>query len=159
TRATLARWEQLVQQDAATKQELDEKRAAFNAAQASANAAEANVQRLTALHAFAQVTAPFAGTITQRNLEVGALISAGGGGGSRPLFAIAQSDTVLIYVNVPEESAGGVRGGETADVTIADQPDRVWHARVAHIARALDTSSRTMLTQLELPNPDHQLLP
>jgi RND family efflux transporter MFP subunit len=159
TKATLARWTQLVQQDAATKQELDEKRAAFNAAQASANASEANVQRLTALHAFGAVTAPFAGTITQRNLEVGALISAGGGAGSRPLFAIAQADTVLIYVNVPEESAAGMHGGETADVTLADQPALVWHARVAHVARALDATSRTMLTQLELPNPDHALMP
>ncbi len=159
TRATLTRWTQLVKDDAATKQELDEKQAAFNAMQANANASQANVQRLTELQRFGRVTAPFAGVVTARNIELGNLITAGGGGTARALFNIAQADTVLIYVNAPEGSAEALQGGQTAEISLRDQPGKNYHATVTRTARALDTSSRTMLTQLQLPNPDHALLP
>jgi multidrug efflux system membrane fusion protein len=159
TRATLARWTQLVKEDAATKQELDEKQAAFNAAQANANASQANVQRLTELQSFGRVRAPFSGIVTTRNIELGALINAGGGTNARPLFSIAQADTVRIYVNAPEVSADALQGGQLAEITLRDIPGRVFHAKVTRTARALDASNRTMLTQLEMPNPDHALMP
>jgi membrane fusion protein, multidrug efflux system len=158
-RASLARWTQLVKEDAATKQELDEREAAFGAAQANANASQANVQRLTELQRFGHITAPFSGIVTARNIELGMLITAGGGAGARPLFNIAQADTVRIYVNAPEGQADDLKGGQLAEITVSDLPGRVFHAVVTRTARALDTSTRTMLTQLEMPNPDHALLP
>ncbi|MDQ6829012.1 MAG: efflux RND transporter periplasmic adaptor subunit, partial [Gemmatimonadota bacterium] len=88
TRATLDRWEKLVPQGAATKQELDDKRGAFNVAKANADAVHANLHRLEELKRFARVTAPFAGVITARTVDVGALVSSGTTAGARGLFSL-----------------------------------------------------------------------
>jgi membrane fusion protein, multidrug efflux system len=156
-RATLARWQDLVKEDAATRQELDEKQAAFNAAQASANASRANVERLTALRRFASVTAPFSGVITARNVDMGALVSAGGGG--RPLFTIAQVDTVRVLTSVPQSAAPAVRVGQVADVTVQELGSAAFRGRVTRTAQALDPATRTLLTEIQVANPGRRLLP
>ncbi len=157
-RATLARWQDLVKEDAATRQELDEKQAGFAAAQASANAARANVQRLTALRRFGAVEAPFAGVITARNVDVGALVSAGGAGG-RPLFTLAQVDTVRVLTSVPQSAAPAVRVGQTADVTVQELGSAAFRGRVTRTAQALDPATRTLLTEIEVENRDRRLMP
>jgi membrane fusion protein, multidrug efflux system len=156
-RATLARWQDLVKEDAATRQELDEKQAAYNAAQASANASRANVERLTALRRFASVTAPFSGVITARNVDMGALVSAGGGG--RPLFTIAQVDTVRVLTSVPQSAAPNVRVGQAADVTVQELGSAAFRGRVTRTAQALDPSTRTLLTEIQVENRARRLLP
>jgi RND family efflux transporter MFP subunit len=156
-RTTLERLKALVRDSAATPQELDERQAAYEAAQATVAAEEANVRRLGELQAFGRVTAPFGGTITARNLEQGGLVSAGTSGGAKPLFVVAQADTVRIFVNVPENAATAVRTGLVATVTVRDLPGREFKGRVSRTSGALDPATRTMLAQVDVPNPGNVL--
>lgn len=159
-RATLDRMRSLVEDSAATRQELDEKQAAFDASAATVAAEEANVRRLGELHRFGRVTAPFAGVITERNLEQGGLVMAGSSGASaKALFVIAQSDTVRIFVNIPENAATAVSAGLPATVTVRDQPGRELEGRVSRVSLALDPATRTMVAQVDVPNVGRKLLP
>ena len=157
-RTTLDRMKALVHDSAATRQELDERQAAYDAAQASVAADEANVRRLEELQRFGSVTAPFSGTITERNLESGGLVSAGTSGGAKPLFVVSQADTVRVFVNVPENAATAVRAGQQASVVVRDIPGRVFKGRVARTSGALDAATRTMIAQVDVPNPGHAIL-
>jgi len=156
-RATLARWEELVREDAATKQELDEKRAAHDVARATADAARANVERLGTLRRYGTVVAPFAGVVTARNVDVGSLVSAGGG--ARPLFTIAQADTVRILTSVPQSAAPAVRVGQAAEVAVQELGGEPFRGRVTRTAQALDPATRTLPVEIQVPNGDRRLLP
>ena len=102
------------QEGRVSQQELDERRSGLTQARANLAAADANVERLRQLQGFKRVTAPFAGVITQRNVDVGDLIDAGGGGG-RALFVLTQIDPLRVYVNVPQSYAQLVRPGQKVD--------------------------------------------
>ncbi len=158
-RATYQRWQELTKEDAATKQELDEKQAAYAAAQANARASQANVDRLTALKNFSRVTAPFSGVVTARNVDVGMLVTASATAGTKPLFTLAEADTVRIMVPVPQSFAAAVRPGATATVEVQDLPDGTFKGVVARTAQAIDPATRTLLTEVRLPNARGALLP
>lgn len=155
-RTTLDRWQAMVKDSAATRQELDEREAAFNAAGANVAAAEASARRLQELQSFGRVAAPFSATVTARNVEVGQLVSPAQG--ARPLFVLAQSDTVRVMVNVPEGAAAQVRVGGEAHVTVRGlgEPRA---GRIVRTAGALDASTRTMLAEVDVPNGTGALLP
>lgn len=155
-RTTLDRWQAMVKDSAATRQELDERSAAFNAAGANVAAAEASARRLQELQSFGRVAAPFSGTVTQRSVEVGQLVSPSQG--ARPLFVLAQSDTVRVMVNVPEEAAAQVRAGGEAHVVVRGSTE-ARPARVVRTAGALDAATRTMLAEVDVPNAAGTLLP
>jgi len=157
-RATLTRWQQLVSKKVVSAQEFDEKKSALDARQADLSAAQANVQRLDKLQGFQKVVAPFAGIITARNIDNGALVSAGNGQ-SEPLFRIAQTDTLRIYVTVPETNARNIGLGQDASVAFRQIPEKTFTAKVVRTSGAIDPASRTLLTELQLPNPDGKLLP
>lgn len=159
TRATLRRWQELVKEDAATKQELDEKQAAFNAAEANAQAARANVERLTALKSFGRVVAPFTGVVTARNVDVGSLVSPTAGAGTKPLFTISEDDTVRLMIPVPQSFAAHVRIGQPVRVEVQDLSHGTFDGHVARTAQAIDPSTRTLLTEVRLANPGRALLP
>lgn len=158
-RTTLDRWTELVKQDAATRQEFDEKQAAYSASQANVRAARANVDRLSALKRFADVVAPFAGVVTARNVEVGMLVSAAATPGARPLFTLAQTDTMRMLVNVPQSSAGEVTVGTPVEISAPELAGGVVKGTVARTAQAIDPASRTLLTEVRIPNAGHVLLP
>lgn len=145
-------------------QELAERSAAVETAQAAVAAAkadiaagEANVRRLAQFLSFDKVRAPFSGTITQRTAEVGGLLNAGNGT-SQALFRLARVDPVRVFVSVPQSYAPAVRAGAVAEIRIREiaQP---FEGKITRSAGALDPSSRTLLTQIEVPNPTHTLLP
>jgi RND family efflux transporter MFP subunit len=117
-------------------------------------AARANAARLRSVDGYRKVTAPFDGVITQRNVDVGALVSTG----NTLLYRIAQTATLRTYVNVPQSSVSAVHVGQTASLRLADFPGRTFTGRVARMARALDPSSRTMLVEVDVPNADGSLL-
>ena len=119
---------------------------------------EADVQRLVELESFKSVIAPFDGVITKRLSDVGSLINAGNAGKGRELFTIVSDDSLRIQVSVPQDVAARITTGQTVDVSIKEFPTTVFKARVKRTAGAIDLSSRTLLTELELPNPDHKLL-
>lgn len=161
---TLERYRALAADSAITRQELDERATAYDAARATVAQQEANVQRLAAQQAYERVVAPFAGIITSRNVDVGALISAAGGsttaaGASAPLFSLAQVDTIRIFVAVPQTEVTSVAVGQRAEVTLREYPGRIFSGVVARTAGALDPGSRTLQAEIDVPNADGALLP
>jgi len=157
-RSSLERWRAMVKDSAATRQELDEREAAFDAATANLAAGEANVRRLQELQSFARVVAPFAGTVTARNVEVGQLVSPGANG-ARPLFVLAQSDTGRVMLSVPEAVAAQLRAGSDAEVAVASLGGAKFQGKVVRTSGAVDEATRTMLTEVDVPNPNARLLP
>jgi RND family efflux transporter MFP subunit len=162
--STLKRYATAAPAGGITPQELDEKRAGVevqratvSAAQADVAAGEANVRRLEQLHAFAQVTAPFAGTITARAVEVGTLIQAGNGQG-QALFHIVQTNPVRVYVSVPQVDAPGITVGAAATLTIREYPQGKFEGKVARTAASIDDATRTLLVEVDVPNDDGALL-
>jgi membrane fusion protein (multidrug efflux system) len=154
---TDVRWQQLLKSGSAAQQDADDKTAAREAAVASLDAERANVRRLQELVAFQRVVAPFAGTISQRAVDVGDLVVAGSGG--RELFHLAQADKLRVYVRVPEPYALGIAPGQTGTFTTQANPGQVFAAKVTTTSEAISTLSRTLLTELEVDNSQHQILP
>jgi RND family efflux transporter MFP subunit len=169
-KADLARWKTLAADSAVSREELDQKSAAYDAAEANSGAAEANVRRLIQLQAFTKVTSPLTGVVTSRNIDIGSLIGASGAssapvsaGGTASqsagsLFRIAETDTVRTYVSVPEADALAIRPGQTADVTVQELPNRTFIGRIARTSQALDAASRTLLVEVDIANPGLSLL-
>ncbi len=167
--ANLARWRALAVDSAVTAQEVDQMQAAFNEAVANSSSAEANLQRLVQMQVYERVVAPFAGVITARNVDAGALVGTAGGvsetlaagTGSAPgsLFTVAQTDTLSVYVTVPEDYAAAVAVGRPAVVTVPALPGDTLRGRVARTAGSLDATARTLLTEVRVANPSGVFLP
>ena len=136
---------------AISKQELD-------AAQAQYAAQRAAVQQLLAQQNFRRVTAPFSGLVTQRNVEVGALVSTSNTPGSQ-LFKLEQTDALRAFVQVPQNFSPAIRPGLRADFLVPEFPGQVFHGRVVRDAGALTTDTRTLLTEVRVPNAKGQLRP
>ncbi|HWC99667.1 MAG TPA: efflux RND transporter periplasmic adaptor subunit [Candidatus Sulfopaludibacter sp.] len=168
-RVTAERWKKLLDRGVVSRQDNDtyqlqwaaqqanvqalEK--AIIAAKSNAGAAEANVARLTQLKDYQTVRAPFAGVITVRNIDTGALVNEG----STLLYRVAQTDRLRTYLNVPQVDASSVRVGQTATLTIPDLPGRTFPATVTRTSNALDPTSRTLLVEVQLSNGGGQLVP
>ncbi len=153
--STVARWEALRKKDVVSQQDLDERRSAVVQARANVAAADANLQRLRQLEDFKRVTAPFAGIITKRNIDVGDLID----GSGRALFLLSQTDPLRVYVNVPQAYANLVKTGQQAVVTQAELHGQEFKAQVTRTSASIDASTRTMQIEVSLPNKDGALLP
>lgn len=162
SKSNLTRYEQLVPAGVATQQDLEQRRgqahvdaAGVTVAQASITAASANIQRIRDLKGFAKLVAPFAGTVTSRTVERGALVSAGNGS---PLFRIAATDPVRVYVGVPQDVAPSVKLDAPAQVSVREFAGQPFAGKVARTSGALDAATRTMTTEVRVPNPDNKLL-
>ena len=101
--------------------------------------------------------APFPGTITARNVEIGQLLT-NGNGVSQSLFHIAETNPVRVFVNVPQIYSPGVKVGLEADLVVREMPGRKFVGKVTRTARAIDPATRTLLTEIQVPNDDHALL-
>lgn len=162
SKSVLERYEQLVPAGVASQQDLDQKRgqakvdeANVTVAEASIRAQEANLSRLHELLSFSKIVAPFAGTVTSRSVERGALVSPGNGS---PLFKIAATDPIRVFVAVPQDVAPSVKPGQPAKVVVREFPSQPFEGTVARTAGALDSNTRTMSTEVRVPNPDGKLL-
>jgi RND family efflux transporter MFP subunit len=166
---TADRWSKLLARGAVSRQENDQYQAQFkaqtasvaalgkaqSAAQSNLAAVEANLARLIEVQGYKQVRAPFDGVITLRNIDAGALISAG----QTLLYRLAQTGTMRAYINVPQTIAESVRPGQQADVYVNEVGRQPFAGRVARTSQALDPTSRTLLVDIEVPNPRGLLLP
>lgn len=155
--AALARWKALVVTRAVSKHEVDEKQNAFATSVAALRAAEANVRQLQETIGFKHVQAPFAGVVTARAVDIGNLVAAGSSGA--PLFSIARTDALRVFVDAPQAYAGGVRVGDRATITQAELPGRKFIANIVRIAGAIDVATRSQRIELALPNADGVLTP
>ncbi len=159
TRTTLDRWRSLAQSGVATQQEFDEKLAAFNVSRATVSAARANVDRLVALKGFAHVVAPFSGVVTSRGVDIGALVSSTASTATRPLFTIAQVDTLRVITSVPQDAAPNIQVGQAVEVLVQELGSVAFHGRVARTAEAIDPNTRTLQTSILVVNTDRRLMP
>jgi membrane fusion protein (multidrug efflux system) len=163
------RWQQMVRDSVVTVEQYDQKRQAYQGSEAAVLADQANVDRLTALVGFERIVAPFDGVITSRNIDVGTFVTATGGqsaalpSGSSvapsSLFGITQTDTMRVYLSVPEADAPSVRVGETAQLAVSELPSDTFTGRVVRTARAVDPASRTLLTEVQILNTSGKLVP
>jgi membrane fusion protein, multidrug efflux system len=153
------RWENLQKMDAVSQQETDERSSSYIQGEASLNAADANVRRLEQLESFKHIYAPFSGVITTRNTDVGALVNAGNGGPTQQLFVIAQIDPIRIYVNVPETDSPSIHDGVKVDIQVPALVGEHFTGSVVRTAEAIDPATRTLNTEIDVPNPKARLLP
>jgi RND family efflux transporter MFP subunit len=168
-RITAERWGSLVQKGAVARQDADTYQSqydaqrsnvqalekAVNVAKSNVNVAEANLGRLTEMQGYLKVRAPFAGVITLRNVDTGALVN----DGSTLMFRIAQTERLRTYVNVPQADATSVHVGQAANLKIPDLPSKSFIGTVTRTANSLDPSTRTLLAEVQVPNESGQLLP
>jgi membrane fusion protein (multidrug efflux system) len=135
----------------------DVQRANVEAAEAARGSAQANVRRIEDLRAYGTVVAPFDGVVTQRSAEVGQLVVSGTAQGA-PLFKVAEVDVVRVFVNVPQLYAGGVQAGMAAPTSIREAPKRTFPGKVGRTSKELDTATRSLLVEVDIPNDDRTLV-
>lgn len=168
-RLTWERWNALIAKGAVARQDVDTYKAQFDAAEANVqaldkavaaaksnvSAADANLRRLGEMQGYLKVRAPFAGVITLRNVDTGALVA----DGTTLLFRIAQTERLRTYVNVPQADSTAIRVGQTAQLKIPDLPLKTFTGTVTRTANALDPATRTLLTEVQVANEGGLLLP
>jgi RND family efflux transporter MFP subunit len=158
-RSSAERWVALLKDRAVSQQEVDEKDGSLAAREADVNAAKSMVLRLEKLTNFKEVRAPFAGTITRRTANTGDLIHAGGSGAASALFHLAQAETLRVHVNVPQAYLRDISTGSPVHVLVAEYPNRNFEGKVIRTSGAFDVTTRTLLTEVEVPNADGALFP
>jgi multidrug efflux pump subunit AcrA (membrane-fusion protein) len=170
SRLTVDRWRTLADRGVVSKQEFDQHNADYLAQQAGVESAEAdvraaseniratqaNLDRLKNLQSYEKITAPWAGIVTARNVDVGALI---GTTGSTPLFRLAQIDVLRIIIDVPETDAPSIKAGQPAEVTVQELPGRKFEGKVTRTANSLDANTRTLMTEVQVFNREATLMP
>lgn len=165
-KVSFERWEALAPQGAVSQQERDQKKAELESSLAKLEAAkaqvalgDADVQRLMTLSNFKKVVAPFDGTITQRHVDIGALVTAGSTTNTSPLFSISQADQVRVYVDVPQVAVPYMRVGMPVTATAREYPGRKFEGKLDRTASSIDLNSKTLRVEVLVPNRDLTLLP
>jgi RND family efflux transporter MFP subunit len=159
---TFGRGQELLATKVISQQEFDQNRTTLAARQATVQASEANVQDLTVEQNFQKITAPFTGVVTRRDTDVGALINAGSSSASataQELFHVARTDILRVYISVPEIYSPLVRLDTPAWLELAEYPGVKFQGKVADVAGAIDPTTRTLLTEVQVRNADGRLYP
>jgi RND family efflux transporter MFP subunit len=156
---TKTRYQGLLKSNAVSQQDVDNAVGTYNANRAIVEADKAAVEQYSALVSFEKVYAPFDGVITARNTDIGDLINSGSSSNVKTdLFHIAQPGTLRVYVDVPEEYSRGIKVGMTADLGLAEFPDRKFQGKVVRTADAINMTTRTLLVEVDVENPTGTLL-
>lgn len=159
-RISAKRWRDLHQLNvlAVPQQEVDERTSTLQSAEGDVKAAEANVQRLEKVQGFNQIYAPFKGTIIERNIDIGSLITAGSNGTPQQLYKIAQMDLLRVFVNVPQYYYRSIKDGLETKIKIKEFPDQLFKGVVVRNAGALDPVARTLSTEIHIDNKEGRLM-
>jgi RND family efflux transporter MFP subunit len=155
-RAQSTRYQDLLRQNAVSKQDTDNFRAQASSTSDQVASAEANVRRLQLLTDFENVIAPFDGVVTARAVDIGTLIDAGAG---RELFHMVSEDILRVYINVPQVYSASALPGVVATLTLSELPGRTFEGTIVRTARAIDPLSRTLLVEVDVDNRKQELLP
>ena len=156
---TADRWQFLLKSNSVSKQETDQALANLAAQKATVDSNSANLRRLQQLQSFEKVYAPFDGVITSRSTDIGALIDAGSAAQSKELFHLAAINSVRVFVPVPEVYSNAAQAGSEATLTLDEYPGRVFHGTLARNNSNIDLTSRTLLVEADVENPNGELLP
>lgn len=155
---TAERWQKILQSNAVSRQDVDQKLSDLEAKRALVASAKANVDRYLAMKNFTRIVAPFDGVVTARNTDVGALINAGGSAGQE-LFVISDVHKLRVYVNVPQTYVPDVPTSTKATLSVPEHPEKSYSAAIENSAQAITAASGTTLMQLAVDNPNGELLP
>jgi RND family efflux transporter MFP subunit len=155
-RTTAERYQQLVKKDGVSQQETDQAISTLHADEANVKAALANVNQLKEMQSFERVTAPYTGTITARYIDIGTLIASGT---NTLLFRLADTSTLRVYADVPEVNSKDVAIGVSVDLETPGTKGKKFGGKVVRTAGAIDPVSRTLLTEIRVPNPALELVP
>ena len=158
SQVTLGRGRSLLTSNAVSQQDVDQRAADVANKQAAVHASEANVERLQVLAAYKNITAPFDGLVTERNTDIGALISAGSSAGPA-MFIISDVHKLRVSINVPQNYAPAIKIGARASISVPEYPGRTFPAAIEASARSIDVGSGTTRVQLTVDNGDGQLMP
>ena len=159
-KATADRYVELIKTDSASRLDLDNAVDGLAAKRAAADSAQSNVRRLEQMVAFQKIDAPFDGVITARNTDIGQLIDSGSSGGpARELFRISATDTMRIFVAVPQVHSRAAAPGIPVDVTFAERAGKRYRGKIARTANAIDPATRTLLVEVDLDNGAGEILP
>jgi RND family efflux transporter MFP subunit len=159
-RITADRVTKLIESHAVSQQEYDNAVSGYAARRSETASARANLGRLEQLVGFERIEAPFAGTITARNIDVGQLVDSGSAGGpARELFRIATTGKLRAYVQIPEVDAAAAQPGVAVELTLAERPGKRYPATIARTADAIDPGTRTLRAEVDLDNPKGEILP
>ena len=156
-RLNYTREQDLIVKKVVSEQEFDQYRTAYAAASAALQASEASVQNLRVQQNFEKIVAPFSGEITTRQIDIGALVSAGSGTAGTALYGLAQTDPLRVYVSVPQSNYPSIRVGAPAQLFVQEYAGHAFQGKVARFSAAIDPASRTLLTEVDVPNPDGAL--
>jgi RND family efflux transporter MFP subunit len=155
---TAKRWQSLLATNFVSSQAVEEKLGDYKVKQAIVAASQANVNRIEAMKNFSRIVAPFAGVVTARNTDVGALINVGGSAGSE-LFVVSDIKRLRLYVNLPQAYVAQIHKGTVAKFTVPGKSGKTFTATVMSLSQAINTGSGSMLIQLAADNPNTELLP
>jgi RND family efflux transporter MFP subunit len=153
---TFRRFQDLVDRKVIAQQDFDTQHANYLAQEATVNSVAAAVRQLEALENFKLLRAPFDGVVTSRNTDIGALINSGSG---NALFSVAEVNPLRVYVSVPENFGKEIHVGTDADLSFDEFPGRRFPATVVTTSSAIDPTTRTLLTELQVPNRSNELWP
>ncbi len=157
---TATRYKDLLKTDSVAQQDVDNASGNFDARKTAVESAQANVKRLQQMQSFEKVYAPFAGMITARNTDIGQLIDSGSSGGTaRELFHIAAMNPLRVYINVPQYDSPQIKPGLHADLVLTEFPGKRFQGTVVRSSGAIDNTSRTLLTEVDVENSSHLLKP
>ena len=156
---TAARWQNLLKTNSVSKQETDQAISDLSARQATVDSMTANVHRLEQLQSFEKVYAPFAGVITARNTDIGALINAGAGGVPQELFHMAAVNKLRVYVSVPEVDSRAAQTGAKATLTLDEYPGESFEGTIVRNSDSIDLASRTLNVEVDVTNADGRIKP
>ncbi|HEX3378047.1 MAG TPA: efflux RND transporter periplasmic adaptor subunit [Candidatus Acidoferrales bacterium] len=157
---TATRYKELLKTDSVAQQDVDNASGNFDARRTAEASALANVKRLQQMQSFEKVYAPFAGMITARNTDIGQLIDSGSSGGTaRELFHIAAMNPLRVYINVPQYDSPEIKPGLHADLVLTEFPGKRFQGTVVRSSGAIDSTSRTLLTEVDVENSSHLLKP
>ncbi len=157
---TATRYQDLIKSDSVSRQDLDNANGDLAARHAMEQSADANVKRLEELESFKRVYAPFSGIITRRNVDPGTLINAGNGGSdTREMFDLAQIDPMRVYVSVPQAYSPSIHLGLKACLSLSELAQQKFCGQVVRTANSIDPNTRTLLTEVDVPNSSGTLLP
>lgn len=157
---TATRYKDLLKTDSVAQQDVDNANGNYEARKTTVESAQANVKRLQDQQSFEKVYAPFDGVVTARNTDVGQLIDSGSSGGTaRELFHIAAVNPLRVYINVPQLDSPAIRPGLHAELSLTEFPGRRFQGTVVRSSGAIDNTTRTLLTEVDVENSQHLLKP
>ena len=156
---TTKRYQDLIKSNSVAQQEVDQNNQNLALQQAAVVSAAADVKQLEVQQSYERVTAPFSGVITERRTDIGDLINAGNSGTGAELFSLSQIDVIRIFVSVPEAFSEQIKTGMHVSVQLTELPNQTFDGKVARNDHSIDPATRTLLVEVDVPNPGGELLP